>query len=43
MHPYYRGLLFFNNAKAVFDAPLFSAASFRYDEQTLNLVISLHY
>ncbi len=37
------GYGFSNNAKAVFDAPLFSAASFRYDGQTLDLTISLHY
>lgn len=37
------GYGFSNNAKATLHAPLFSAASFRYDGGSLNLTISLHY
>ncbi|MGE5285402.1 MAG: DUF2141 domain-containing protein [Actinomycetota bacterium] len=37
------GYGFSNNAKDVDGAPLFSAASFPYDGQNLDLTISLHY
>lgn len=37
------GYAFSNNAKALFDAPSFSAASFPYDGQNLDLTMSLHY
>jgi uncharacterized protein (DUF2141 family) len=37
------GYGFSNDAKAVFGAPSFSAASFSYDGQTLDLTISLNY
>lgn len=37
------GYGFSNNAKGVVGAPLFSAASFPYDGQNVDLTISLHY
>lgn len=37
------GYGFSNDAKALLGAPSFSAASFPYDGQNLNLTISLHY
>lgn len=37
------GYGFSNDAKALLGAPTFSAASFAYDGQTLDLTISLHY
>jgi uncharacterized protein (DUF2141 family) len=37
------GYGFSNDAKALLGAPSFSAASFQYDGETLDLTISLHY
>jgi len=37
------GYGFSNNAKALLSAPSFSAASFPYDGEDLDLTISLHY
>lgn len=37
------GYGFSNDAKALLGTPSFSAASFRYNGETLNLTISLHY
>ena len=37
------GYGFSNDAKALLGAPSFSAASFKYDGQTIDLTISLHY
>ena len=37
------GYGFSNDAKALLSAPSFSAASFQYDGEALDLTISLHY